>query len=133
MRTLKCRRCGIVFAVTGSLGQLCPNCIRTEEEIYAKVRAFVKDNPGVSVQEVSEILSVSRNKIMNYIKEERLEVTSTSKAALCCKNCGKPINTGIFCMDCKRVHSDTKKMEDNTGIKLKYNSEQVKTYSAGKN
>ncbi len=76
MRTLKCRRCSQFFTVQGTLGQLCPNCIRDEEAMYLRVRAFVKDNPGVSVQEVSEILSISRSKIMNYIKEERLEVTS---------------------------------------------------------
>ncbi len=114
MRTLKCRRCSTIFTVQGGLGQLCPTCIKAEETTYLKVRAFVKDNPGVSVQEVSEILSVSRTKIMNYIKEERLEVTANSKASLKCKNCGKTITTGIFCMDCKRVHSDFTRTDDDT-------------------
>lgn len=120
MRELKCRRCGNMFTVSGALGQLCPNCIREEEDTYLKVRAFVKDNPGVSVQEVCEILSVSRSKILNYIKEERLEVTSDSKASLSCKNCGKSITTGIFCPDCKRVYTDVQKA-DETSPKLKYN------------
>ncbi len=132
MRTLKCRRCGAVFTVTQSLGQLCPNCIRDEESTYTKVRAFVKDNPGVSVQEVSEILSVPRSKIMNYIKEERLEVTSSSKAALKCKNCGKSISTGIFCADCKRVHTDIKKMDDDISFSLKKKADNSWTYSSSK-
>lgn len=123
MKNVKCRRCGSIFTVQGSLGQLCPNCIRNEEETYSKVRSFVKDNPGVSVQEVSEILSVPRTKIMNYIKEERLEVTGDSKAFLTCKNCGKSISTGVFCPDCKRVFSETTKSsnEDAGGVKMSYN------------
>ncbi len=131
MKTLKCRRCSQVFQVQGVLGQLCPNCIREEEAIYNRVRSFVKDNPGISVQEVSEILSVSRAKIMNYIKEERLEVTSNSKAALKCKNCGKPISTGIFCSDCKRVHTDVKKMDDDKAVKLKQVDENSWSYTKG--
>ncbi len=133
MRTLKCRRCSKVFTVQGTLGQLCPNCIKDEEATYLKVRSFVKDNPGVSVQEVSEILSISRSKILNYIKEERLEVASGSKAVLHCKNCGKPIVTGIFCMDCKRVHSDIKKMDEDTSVHLKNKDDVTWTYSKGKN
>ncbi len=129
MRTLKCRRCSQVFTVQGSLGQLCPNCIREEEEIYSKVRSFVKDNPGVSVQEVSEILSISRAKIMTYIKEERLEVTSNSKTILKCKNCGKPITTGLFCGDCKRVHTDVTKIDDSKAAKLKKVDENSWTFT----
>ncbi len=127
-KTIKCRRCSKVFTLMGALGQLCPNCIRDEEETYLKVRSFVKDNPGVSVQEVSEILGISRTKILGYIKEERLEVTSSSKASLHCKNCGKTITTGVFCMDCKRVHSDVKKMDDDKAVKLKYADEKSWTY-----
>lgn len=125
MKNVKCRRCGSVFTVQGSLGQLCPNCIRNEEETYSKVRSFVKDNPGVSVQEVSEILSVPRTKIMNYIKEERLEVTGDSKTFLTCKNCGKSISTGVFCPDCKRVFADSPKTTDSTpqNVKLSYNKQ----------
>lgn len=128
-RSIRCRRCGHLFQATGTLGQLCPNCIKDEEETYLKVRAFVKDNPGVSVQEVSEILSVSRTKIMNYIKEERLEVTSDSKAMITCKNCGKPITTGVFCADCKRVYSDVQKVD--TAPKLTHVTENSKTFKAG--
>ncbi len=127
-KTIKCRKCSKVFTITGSLGQLCPSCIRDEEEIYLKVRSFVKDNPGVSVQEVSEILSISRTKILGYIKEERLEVTSSSKASLHCKNCGKSINTGVFCIDSKRVHNDVKKIDDDTAVKLKYSDDKSWTY-----
>lgn len=128
-RSVKCRRCGKIFHVSGTLGQLCPNCIRDEEEIYLKVRSFVKDNPGVSAQEVSEILSVSRAKIMTYIKEERLEVTSDSKALISCKNCGKPITTGVFCADCKRVYADVQKAD--APPKLTHSTENAKTFKAG--
>ncbi len=129
MRTLKCRRCSQTFTVLGTLGQLCPKCIRDEEDIYLRVRSFVKDNPGVSIQEVSEILSISRSKIMNYIKEERLEVTSNSKTVLKCKNCGKPITTGIFCADCKRVHTDVRHTEEVKSPKLKKVDENSWTFT----
>lgn len=132
-RTLKCRCCGKHFSAAGALGKLCPQCIKSEEETYLKVRAFVKDNPGVSVQEVSEILSVSRTKILGYVKEERLEVTSDGKSILVCKNCGKPITTGIFCMDCKRVHGNIKKMDEKSNANLVYNDESSWTYTIKRN
>ncbi len=106
MKTVRCRRCKRHFEVMGRLGALCPSCIAEEEEVYLKVRAYVKDNPGVTVDKVSEALGVTTNRIISYVKEERLEITKGSKSFLACKNCGKAIHTGLFCSECKRVHGE---------------------------
>lgn len=131
-RTVKCRSCGRKFNATGALGKLCPTCIENEQLTYLKVRDFVKDNPGVSIHEICEILSISRSKILGYVREERLEITSNGKAILNCKNCGKQISTGIFCSDCKRVHGNIKKVDDETANSLRYNSDYSWTYKANK-
>lgn len=131
-RTLKCRCCGKQFNASGALGKLCPNCIANEENTYLKVRSFVKDNPGVSIQEVSEILSVSKTKILGYVKEERLEVSNNGKSILTCKNCGIPIITGVFCGDCKRFNENIQKIDNKNNTNLRYNDEKSWTYEVNR-
>ncbi len=101
MKTLRCRRCKKVFEFT-TVGQLCPNCMAAEEERFQKVRKFIKDNPGLSVTDVSEKTGVTPSKILSYIKEERLEVVD-GVSFLKCKNCSASINTGMFCDNCKKA------------------------------
>ncbi len=100
-KILRCRKCKQIFHFT-VMGQLCPNCMALEEEVYQNVRSFIKENPGVSVFEISESLGVNASKILGYIKEERLEVMAGSSVMLKCKNCGADISTGMFCETCKR-------------------------------
>ncbi len=101
MRTLRCRRCKRIFEFT-TMGQLCPLCMLQEEEKFQKVRKFIKENPGLSVNEISEGTDVLPSRILGYIKEERLEVVDGT-SFLRCKNCGSEINTGMFCDNCKKA------------------------------
>ncbi len=116
MRTIKCRRCKREFEFSGKLGALCPVCIAEEEELYLKVRAYVKDNPGITVDKVAKDLNITTNRVISYVKDERLEITKGSKSFLTCKNCGKPIYTGLFCSECKRVHGDSIVMSSQASI-----------------
>lgn len=112
---LRCRKCKTKFEVNGVVGQLCPRCLATEEETYQKVRAYIKERPGVGIDEVSEVLKVPRVKIMSYIREERIEIINKDVTLLKCKNCGKAISSGLFCGDCKK-HTD-ERIKQNTKSK----------------
>lgn len=103
---VKCRKCKTLFDVAGNIGQLCPKCIQAEEETYQKVRKYIKDKPGVLINEVSEALNVPPSKIMGYIREERLEIVNKNIAVLTCKNCGKIISSGMFCESCKKFTTE---------------------------
>lgn len=101
-----CRRCKKIFMYTTG-PQICDACKKLEEEEYERVRAFVKEFPGATMQEVSRETGVSTHLIYRFLKEGRLEVSESSPIALQCENCGVRIKSGRFCISCsKRLAND---------------------------
>jgi flagellar operon protein (TIGR03826 family) len=96
-----CRRCKRIFMYVGG-PQICEDCKKQEEEKYEKVRLFLKDFPGATIQEVSQETEVETKLIYKFLKEGRLEISSTSPIALLCEQCGRRINSGRFCIDCSK-------------------------------
>ncbi|MFV0502555.1 MAG: hypothetical protein ACK5LT_01095 [Lachnospirales bacterium] len=103
--TVRCRRCRKPFSPYGKVGSLCNACLASEEEDYNRVRNFIKENPGITIIEVTEILGVPRSRIIGYLKQERLEIKNSNEKVLVCKNCGVGIRTGIFCEQCKKFEA----------------------------
>ena len=101
-----CHRCKKIFMyVTGP--QICDACKKIEEQEFERVRTFVRDFPGATIQEVSRETEVSANLIYRFLKEGRLEVAESSPIALQCENCGVRIKSGRFCVSCsKKLASD---------------------------
>lgn len=101
-----CRRCRRIFMYsTGP--QICDACKKLEDEEFEKVRVFVRDFPGATVQEVSRETQVPTHLIYRFLKEGRLEVSESSPIALQCENCGTRIKSGRFCVTCsKRLAND---------------------------
>ena len=94
-----CKRCRkIIMYAMGP--QLCDDCKRLEEEDFNKVRKFVRDYPGATIQEVSDATEVSQNTIHKYLREGRLEVAENSPIAIQCEGCGARIRSGRFCPKC---------------------------------
>lgn len=95
-----CSRCGRLFGYAGR--PLCSFCIEEEEDEYKIVREFLYENPGSTIIEVSEATGVDSEKIMRFLREERLQISSENQNMLLeCETCGKPITTGRFCHQCK--------------------------------
>lgn len=96
-----CRRCRKIFMhVSGPV--ICDACKRLEEQDFEKVRAFVRDFPGATVQEVSRETEVPSQLIYRFLKEGRLEVAESSPIALQCESCGVRIKSGRFCIGCSK-------------------------------
>lgn len=94
-----CARCGRIFnSVTGR--PICEVCRKELEEMYQKVKTFIKENPNHNIKEVSEECEVPEWQIKQWVREERLQFSRESKALLC-ERCGQPITTGRFCNSCK--------------------------------
>jgi len=104
-----CLRCGRVFAYTYS--PICNKCLEEDEKEYKIVKEYIYDNPGSTVFEVSDATGVSVEKIMRFLREERLELSSeNSNLLLECESCGRPIKSGKYCEECKnKIASDMKK------------------------
>lgn len=98
MELRNCSRCGKLFVYKGS--SLCPECQKLDEEDFSKVKDYLYDNPGASLIEVSEATGVSSDKILRYLKEGKLELSSEQSGILKCERCGKPIRAGRFCDVC---------------------------------
>jgi len=96
-----CRRCKKIFMfVTGP--QLCDACKKLEEEEFERVRSFLKEFPGATIQEVARETEVPTQQIYKYLKEGRLEVAENSPIALQCENCGVRVKSGRFCINCSK-------------------------------
>lgn len=100
MEVRNCRDCGKLFNYIGGT-PLCPACMKKLDEKYAKVKEYIYDNPGASINEVSEVNEVSVNQIKKWVREEKLSFTEDSPVGLACEGCGKMIKTGRFCKECK--------------------------------
>ncbi|SET62903.1 flagellar protein [[Clostridium] polysaccharolyticum] len=100
MEVRNCRDCGKLFNYIGSV-PLCPACMKKLDEKYAKVKEYIYDNPGATINEVSEANEVSVNQIKKWVREEKLSFTEDSPVGIPCEGCGKQIKTGRFCKECK--------------------------------
>ncbi|MDR0271719.1 MAG: flagellar protein [Clostridiales bacterium] len=98
MDFVNCPRCGKLFHRTSS--SICPPCVKDEEKIFDKVRDFVKENPDKSVKEVAEECEVTVKRIMQYVKDGRIQAGVGMKGEFTCSQCGKPIITGRMCEKC---------------------------------
>ena len=100
MEVKVCKNCKKLFQyVVGP--EICPNCKQLEEDLFQKVKAYLRENPGASMHIVSEETEVSVSLIEKFLRQGRLEVSPDSQIALSCEMCGKKITSGRFCNSCK--------------------------------
>lgn len=100
MEVKNCKDCGRLFNYIGG-DRLCPACMKKLDETYAKVKEYIYDHPGATINEVSEENEVSVNQIKKWVREEKLSFSDDSPVGLACESCGKLIKTGRFCKECK--------------------------------
>ena len=100
-----CRSCKKMFQyITGP--ELCPKCKQGEEEMFQKVKEYLREHPGANMYEVNQETGVSATLIEKFLRQGRLQVASDSPLALTCERCGKRITTGRYCHDCKNEISN---------------------------
>lgn len=99
MNVRNCKSCGRIFNYLSG-PPICPICREKLEEKFQEVKEFVRQNKGVGIQEVSDACEVDVKQIRQWLREERLELSSDSAAYLNCESCGAPIRSGRFCEKC---------------------------------
>jgi len=98
MEAKNCPRCGKVFVKIRE--PICDQCVKEEEQIFEKVREFVRENPDLSIKEVSDACDVQVKRILQYIRDGRLEASVGIQSEVACSKCGKPIKSGRMCEQC---------------------------------
>ena len=106
MEVLNCKGCGRLFnALTRT--RLCPNCQAKLEEKFQEVKKYVNDNPGSTIEMVSQECEVSAKQIKQWIRDERLSFSEESMQGIECEQCGTMIRSGRFCEACKtKLHNE---------------------------
>lgn len=99
MNFINCRKCGKLFTTVDS--QICPECVKKAEEKFLEVKKFINENPSKNIAQVSEETEVPVRQIQQWVREEKLLFSKDSGVMIECENCGKPIQTGRFCKECK--------------------------------
>lgn len=98
MAIKNCPKCGRLFS--DDSGVICAICRKEDENVYEKVRTFIKENPDCTIAEVATATEVSQKKISRYIREGRIEISKGMLDDVRCDACGQPITTGRFCETC---------------------------------
>lgn len=100
MDVINCRGCGRLFnSLTRT--RLCPNCQAKLEEKFQEVKKYINENPGSTIEIVSQKCDVSSKQIKQWLREERLAFSEGSVQGIECEQCGKMILSGRFCDACK--------------------------------
>lgn len=95
-----CKRCGRIFVYVGV--PICEDCLRKEEEQYAKVRRYLDENPRAGVRETSEATDVPVEIVMEFIRKGLLITSSgVGEEKVTCAICGRPIPSGRVCAKCE--------------------------------
>lgn len=98
MNVRNCTRCGKIYAYDGF--NICLNCRKDDEEDFKKIKEFLDENPGANISEVSDGTGVDSKKIMEFLRQGRLEIKDEHNILLTCERCGSSIKTGRFCEKC---------------------------------
>lgn len=108
MQLRNCPICGKIFVY--NMKKMCPDCAKKDEDDFEKVRDYLYENPGATIEEVSEQTEVDTKKILEFLKEGRLMLKNENPNLLRCEICDCPILTGKYCEKCAK---DMKKQLNN--------------------
>ncbi len=103
-KLISCRVCGIIMVKLAR--DVCPTCFRDEEELFQKVKNFLRSNPGASVVQVAEHAGCKEEQVQAFINSGRLERVGLRKVAHPCQLCQKIIYEGVMCPECKKDLKD---------------------------
>lgn len=98
MNIKNCKRCGSIYTYDGF--DICLRCRREDENDFKKIKEYLDEYPGANISEVEDETGVSSRKIINFLKEGRLEIGDDTNIILSCERCGAPLKTGRFCEKC---------------------------------
>lgn len=98
MDVRNCSRCGSIYVYDGF--NVCIKCRREDEEDFKKIKEYLDEYPGANISEVESETGIDSKKIIEFLKQGRLEIADDANMLLSCERCGTSIKTGRFCEKC---------------------------------
>ena len=94
-----CARCKKIFVPTSN-EKICADCRAAELEMEEVVKSYVRDNPGITVNQLIEGSGAPAKLVWRMIEEGQFENSGLKDANYPCSNCGKIITRGTYCEEC---------------------------------
>ena len=86
MEVRNCKMCGRLFNVLNN-ERICPACQKKLEDKFHEVKQYLEDHPGASVEQTATDNDISTKQIRQWVKEERLILSSATEAGIVCEKC----------------------------------------------
>ncbi len=94
-----CSRCKRIFIpVSGE--KICPDCRAADLALEERVKTYVRDHPGITINELIEGSGVPSKFVWRMVQQGQFENSSLKDAQYPCNNCGKLITRGTYCDEC---------------------------------
>ncbi|MBQ6976797.1 MAG: hypothetical protein IJS81_01465 [Selenomonadaceae bacterium] len=108
-----CARCGTPFQPQDK-EDFCFRCRNSSSAKEAEIIDYLRDHPGVSILEVSQVTKLSKKSLIKMAHEGRFAGLELSKDfGYPCGLCGKLITFGTYCPDCFAIlKKDAKNLKD---------------------
>ena len=98
MNIRNCARCKKIYQYDGF--KICINCRRDDEMDFQNVKEYLEEYPGANISNVVENTKVDTKKVIEFLKDGRLEIEGGGDILLECETCGVGITTGRYCDKC---------------------------------
>ncbi len=98
MDVRNCKRCGKIYNYDGFRN--CPTCRREDEDDFKKIKEYLYENSGANISDVEQATGIDSGKIIEFLRQNRLEIGEGSNLILECESCGISIRSGRFCDKC---------------------------------
>lgn len=105
MNLSNCSRCGKVFSLVKGGRDVCPACVREEEDHYRKIFQYLSSRPAATAQEIAQATEIDLKEIYRYVRENRLRLVKAD-TGLFCESCSIPISQGRICEKCRQKLSE---------------------------
>ncbi|MEK3789586.1 TIGR03826 family flagellar region protein [Paenibacillus sp. FSL K6-1230] len=99
MNLANCPRCGRLYSI--NIRELCPNCIKDIEREYEVCVAYLRENKGANIQELSDATEVPIKQITRFIREGRISIANAPNMMYPCEVCGTLIRENNMCDSCR--------------------------------
>ena len=127
-----CARCKKIF-VPVSNEKICADCRADDLEVEERVKAYVRDHPGITVNQLIEGSGAPAKLVWRMIQQGQFENANLRGAEYPCGRCGKLIKKGAYCTECaEKLRANAQKFASAMNSKRRAaekKSEQNKTFS----
>jgi flagellar operon protein (TIGR03826 family) len=105
MNLANCSRCGRVFSMVQGGREICPLCVKDEENNYSIIFQYLSSRPAATAQEISQATNIELKEVLRFVRENRLRLVKADTGLLC-ENCGISISIGKYCEKCGQKLTD---------------------------